>query len=89
MCIPKLPIRGGTIFDIFFRCEGSCWGVFGTFPWHIRKIEKITFPTYGFFWEFLAISRRPERQLIPGKGNISLWCKKLEISGSKVRPHAR
>ena len=31
-----------------------------------REIEKISFFTYGIFREFLAISRKPERQLFRG-----------------------
>ena len=59
-------------------------------PFHgtSEKSEKY-FPHLCFFWKFLAISRRPEGQLIRGNENNFFWCRKREISGSKVGSHAR
>ena len=41
------------------------------------------------FRDFFAISRKPERQLFRGNKKIFFWCKKREISGTKVGSHAR
>ena len=70
----------------FFRGHfgGSIWNLV-----ELGKIAKIHFFHLWDFREFLAISRKPERQLFRGNEKIFFWCKIRGISASKHGSHAR
>ena len=72
-----------------FGVKNIFWGVFGTFPWRIRKIQKNNFFTIFHLWifrEFLATARKPEGQLFRGNKKIFFWCKIEKYLGTRWGP---